>query len=592
MGVTDAIVPPPYQNGRAGFRKSSPPSLVRLTHINFWIHQYTVGMSETGDPSANPSISFRASDDNTQLIAVLPAGTAIPALNLAQLNKLLIEQGHSHWHLLNEGLAQVCSLLGKSDAASEIVIGDRLDGELAIKIADDATTVHLSVTAPIGGQPVSAAQVNQALAELEVTHGINQAAIAQALASNCVEHCLIAESTPPQHGEDARFESLITEAKDTRPQINDDGSVDYHEIGAFITVKAGDALMRKIPPTSGVNGVDVHGKVIPAKSGKDLAFSGKLTGVEIDADDRSLLRAGTGGQPEIVERGMNVSPVINIKEVDLSTGNIDFDGTVNIQGDVIEGMQIIATGDIIITGMMEGATLKAQGNIVVSKGVIGRGELRTATGEPGQGAALLSCEGSIEARFIENAIVQAGGNITVGELVSHSELSALNKIVVGKKGAKKGHILGGKTKAMLAIEAQILGSQANVKTMIEVGNNPELHAKAQQLSLAHEEKIEECAKLTTLINRLRGLTDDKSKAIMARALSTLTKYNDDLATIEQEKAQVETQDELTGSATVTVRKHAYPGVSITIGDKTHIVQDRTEAGSFVLEDKKIGFHHG
>ena len=482
-------------------------------------------MTETDDKPNNPSISFKLSEDGTQLIAVLPNG--LPALNLPQLNKLIAEAGYSNWRLLDDALANVCSLSGNLENQTEVIIGHCIDGEVTIEVADDATCAYLSLTAPVGGKPVTLDQVHKALAELNIIQGINSEAIQSALALSTTEKCLIAEGIPPQNGEDSKFESLIPAAINSHPHINEDGSVDYHDIGNFITVNAGDKLMRKIPPTKGLDGKDVYGKAIPATPGKDINFSTKLAGVEIDANDNTLLVASTGGQPEVVENGVTVNPVINVKDVNLSTGNIDFNGTVNIQGDVAEGMKIKSTGDIIVSGMVEGANLQAGGNIIISKGIIGRGELRTATGEPGQAAAILSSGGSIEARFIENAIAHADQNITAKELISHSEISALNQVVVGKKGAKKGHILGGKTKALMAIEAQILGSPANVKTIIEVGNDPELHEKSKKLTADHEEKIEEYAKLSTLINRLKTQTDEKSKSIMTRALNTLQKLNAD-----------------------------------------------------------------
>ncbi|MCK4830236.1 DUF342 domain-containing protein, partial [bacterium] len=307
--------------------------------------------------------------------------------------------------------------------------------------------------------------------------------------------------------------------------------------------------------------------------------------------DPNILLASIGGQPEVVENGMMVSPIINVKNVDISVGNIDFDGTVNVQGDVTEGMKIKATGDIVITGMMEGANLQADGNIVVSKGIIGRGEIRTEKGDPGQGTAILKSGGSIEARFIENAIVHAEGNVTVGELISHSEISALNHVVVGKKGAKKGHILGGKIRAVMAVDAQVIGSQANVQTIIEVGSNPELHQKALKATQTYEEKIEEYEKLSTLIKRLKGQTDKKSKSTMIRALTTLKKSTEEIAAIKEEKSQLEARDEITSSAKVSVGKHAFPGVSISICDNNLTIQDRTEAGFFVLDGKKVAFNN-
>ena len=546
-------------------------------------------MSEDNNQVTETTISFKLSSDEAQLIAVIPGGTNIPPLNITQLNKLIIENGHTNWHLLDDGLAKTCSLLGNSETATDVIIGDRLDGEFVIKISDDATNVYMTVSPPQGGKPVTLEQVQKYLADREVTHGIKKDTIQQALSNNSTDKCLIAASTPPQHGEDATFESLITAAKDTRPQINDDGSVDYHEIGSLITVNAGDHLMRKIPPTKGTHGADVYGKIMVAKPGKDIPYASRLTGVEIDKNDRGLLIASTGGQPEIVDNGMAVNPVLNLKDVDLSTGNIDFDGTVNIKGDVVEGMKIIASGDVIINGMMEGANIQADGNIVISKGVIGRGELRAENGEPGSGIAILKSGQSIEARFIENAIVHADENVTAGELVSHSEITALNQVLVGKKGAKKGHILGGTTKAVAAIEAQIFGSQSNVKTFIEVGNNPGLHEQSQKTNESYEEKLQEQQKLTTLIVRLKNQADPKSQSILERAASTLTKLNEDLATIQATKSQLEKQDHLTDSAKATIRKHAFPGVSVTIGKNTLSVNDRTEAGSFILDDKKVIF---
>ena len=553
-------------------------------------------MTQENDKPIEAALSFKLSEDQTQLIAVVhaavPDGTPIAPLDASQLRQLIIESGHTNWQLLDDELAKVCSLLGKSDFPTEIMIGKHLDGKFAIKVAENASCVHLSVTPAIGGKPVTTEQVAKALADSNIIHGIKTDVIQKALSNNAAGKYVIAESTPPTHGENARFESLIAEAKDTHPLINEDGRVDYHEIGSFISVNAGDALMRKIPATQGINGVDVYGRAIIANPGKDIPFSNKLHGVEIDPEDQNLLRASTGGLPKVLANGVSVSTVIDVKDVNLSTGNIDFNGTVNIRGDVIEGMKVNATGDVIIAGMTEGAHIHADGNIIIHKGVIGRGELRTEAGEPGQSVAILTSGGSIEARFIENAIVHAAGNITIGEFVSHSELFSHNTIVVGKKGAKKGHILGGSTRARISVDAHMLGSQSNVKTHIDVGNDPELHEKVKITTTSYEEKIEEQEKLLTLIHRLKQQPDQKSKAIMARALSTLKKLNEELKIITTEKTQIEAQDQLTSSAIVYVRKHAFPETSITIGNASYTVQNRTEAGSFVLEGQKVCFKLG
>jgi hypothetical protein len=509
-------------------------------------------------------IDLKVSADDKQLIAVVPGGGNVVSLTAQGLANRVKEKGFADWQTQDNALAEAAASLGKLEQPKEFVVAERVDGQFELKVADDARTVFLTLKAPRGGEPVSESQIQAALQAEGITHGIGSDAIQAAITEGTIEDAIIAEATLPEQGADTVFESLIPEVKDTRPKVNEDGSVDYHEIGAFITVEAGDKLMRKHPPSKGTKGMDVRGKEISAKPGKDIAFKTGLSGVTTDPADKNTLLATIGGQPIIVDNGIEVSPVISVKNVDMSTGNIDFVGTVNIQGDVVEGMKVHATGDIIISGMVEGAELEAGGDIVISKGVIGRGEMRTQNGEPGQGAAKLRSDGSIEARFIENALVEAAGNVTVGELVSHSEISSLNHVIVGKKGAKKGHILGGKTRATMGIQAQVIGSQSNVKTIIEVGSNPNLHKRVRQIRALLEEKAEENGKLLTLISRLRLQTDTKSKTLLERVTATQDKLISDIQQLEDENTSLEKQDALNNNAKVTIGKHAFSGASITI----------------------------
>ena len=544
-------------------------------------------MSDQDNPPAD--IILKVCNDDKQLAAIVPGGGNVIALTAQGLNDRLTEQGYGDWQILESALAEAAASIGKLSQEREFIVANRTDGELSLEVSADATEAVLSITPHRGGKPVTKSQVMEALAAENITHGIQNSVIETAISSASADPYIIAKATLPTNGDDAIFESLIPEAKDSRPKINQDGSADYHEIGSFIVVNAGDRLMRKLPPTSGKNGVDVYGKELTAQAGKNLDFAPNLAGVQIDPDDKDILIAATGGQPTIVERGATVSPVITVKNVDLTTGNIDFDGAVNIQGDVVEGMKIFATGDIAISGMVEGAELNAGGNIVINKGVIGRGDLRTAKGEPGPSVAQLKSGESIEARFIENAIVEAAENVTVGELVSHSEISALNHVVVGKKGAKKGHILGGKTQATMCVQAQIIGSQANVKTVIEVGSNPELHKRVKQIQTDLQSKEDEKLKLMTLVSRLSLQKDPKSKALLERVIATQDQLKTDIQTLQDESNNLGAQDELSNSAKVKVGKHAFSGSLITVCDKQYNVQDRTEAGEFLLVDGDVKF---
>ena len=549
-------------------------------------------MDYPSETAANPeasagiivSLTLCVADDERSLVAVVPAKQPnLTSLNTVQLKNMLREQGYADWHVLEPAMHEVCNALGKSEDEKRIIIAECLDGEVKVTVSADAQEAYLSITPPQGGKPVSEAQVLTALSEAGVSYGIDRSAIDV----NARDVITIARGSPAQDGEDSRFESLIAEVQDKRPTINDDGRVDYFEIGSLITVSEGDSLMRRFPPTPGNNGTDVYGKVVMAKPGKQLEFTTRMKGAKIDDRDRDLIIATNGGQPEIIERGMQVLPVINIANADLTTGNINFDGTVNIKGDVMEGIKIYATGDVLISGMSEGADIQADGNIVIQKGVIGRGKAYGEDGTAGQGAARLKCGGSIEARFIENAFVEAGKDVTVSELISHSDVTASNHVKVGKKGSKKAHIRGGRIRATVSVEAQIIGSPASIKTEIEVGNDPELRQRLNHVTQQYAEAESDYQKLSTLVSRLRNQNDAKSKATLVKALNSLKETIARMNALRKEKTSLSKRNELSDSAMVIVGKHAYPGVKISIAEQNHVVKRMTEAGKFVLKDGAI-----
>jgi len=60
-----------------------------------------------------------------------------------------------------------------------------------------------------------------------------------------------------------------------------------------------------------------------------------------------------------------------VENVDINSGNITFDGSLEVKGDVAEGMTIDVTGDVYIQGGVERAAVKAGHNIKVGGGIFG-----------------------------------------------------------------------------------------------------------------------------------------------------------------------------------------------------------------------------
>jgi len=88
----------------------------------------------------------------------------------------------------------------------------------------------------------------------------------------------------------------------------------------------------------GVDGVNVFGKTIDFKKGRNVDFNnGKNTYI---SQGGLQLKANTDGCVEISNGKVYVNDVYVVNDVDNETGNIDFVGDVVINGDVKAGFSV------------------------------------------------------------------------------------------------------------------------------------------------------------------------------------------------------------------------------------------------------------
>lgn len=449
-------------------------------------------------------------------------------------------------------------------------------------------SAYLTVAHTTDGAELTEAKIRLALAESRVVFGILGEVIAEVAAAGEATKKLVAKGREPVHGEDGRLESLIETVKERRPRLDQLDRVNYRDFGGIATVREGDRLMQKISPVQGEDGKNVLGETIQAKPGKQALFSARLKGSEVDRVSPDFLIAKISGQPVLANNGMSVEPTVNLRSVDLATGNLDFDGSINIAGNVCTGMVIRASGDIHVGGMVEGAYLEAGGDVVVKGGIIGQGSLSDNSGG-NERIARVRCGASCSAHFIENARVEAGDCIIVNRLVRQSDLAAVNKIVVGKPGSDQGTIVGGLASATLSVQAQTLGSPVGIKTQVRVGTNPAMKEKLTiatgQLQAATK-KLEEVVKLLGFIEgnptRVRPETQQKAETTRLMLLQENEQAQQDLDTLNQAL-------DLAKDARVTVEKNIFENVHVEIADKMYVTEVQRSGGVFSFAEGKIVF---
>ena len=350
------------------------------------------------------------------------------------------------------------------------------------------------------------------------------------------------------------------------------------ELGTVVNVLKGQELAEKTPPVAGEEGITVLGKVLKAQQGKDKNLpSGSNTVV---SEDKLHLFADADGHVSVKDGKLHVSPLFEVKgDVDYGVGNIQFVGPVLVKGAVREGFEVHAGGDLFVEGVVEGATLSAEGNLQIKIGVRGIGK------------ADLQAKKDVNCGYIDQARVRAGGDVHVGEAIIHSDVGARG--IVEVLGSKKGQIVGGKIQAGQEVVCETLGSEMGTRTEVSVGVLPELVEERKRLSENLKELQGKMAEVETNLGYLKKLEsgnmlDDQKRGLMVRLTKAKFQLQAQLGMINDRLKALDGEMERSKlSGRVRVRNICYPGVSVTIRGMTYVVRETQRFACFLVDAGEI-----
>ena len=536
------------------------------------------------DLPAGPDLRLLFDEASRTLSVSLAPDERFPRIDALWLRNRLAAAGYAELQIRPEPIKQLIARYNAGEAVPPIEIAHCVDASLQIMIALDGLSARLSLTPPKGGKPATKADVLALMQGKGIVEGVLVDEINRAIAEGKADDHVIARGREPVVGEDGWLESLLPETRERVPNIRPCGRTDYRDLGEVQIVRAGDALMRRHPPTRGIEGMSVLGRPIPARIGRDARFTPGLRGVAPSPDDPNLLVAVTDGQPLRVKGGIMVEPIFTVDAVNMATGNIRFDGTVRVRNDVQAGMTIVATGDIEVGGTVEPATLEAGGNIVVKGGVMGG--LGGKTAGKDMSAHAIRCGGSISASYAQQARISAGDSIFIDDMAMQCQLDATNHIRIGNY--RRGHIIGGMTRACLSIHARVIGAPNRIRTEIEIGNDPGLAHAVQEKAAerdAKENKLLEIGKLLTVADRNPGKL---SAEIIARAEEAAAALSAEIEGLRGEEEDLRYRLLLTQQARVIAENAVYEGCIVTMGESTLRVPQDRGATTVRLADLGLG----
>ncbi|AUT45882.1 DUF342 domain-containing protein [Achromobacter sp. AONIH1] len=535
-----------------------------------------------GESDANEDAD--ASDEDAERAGDAALASDLP--NWDSLAAAAAEQGWTTEALDNHAVIAFIDMCRDAVAPVQGTIGKVQDGSYELELSADRMAAMITLLPPKGGRPVALQTVRQALADQGIVHGLLETELAEAVEQGRTGTLLVAQGTPPTRGTPTRFESLLDRLKPRAQEIDELAQVDYRDLGSLLLVTPGTPLMRRIPPLPGIDGRDVLGQPVLPDEMADTQFSSDMSGVEIDPDDPLLLRAAIAGSPKLINQGVQVNPVVEVDAVDLTTGNINFEGSLQVRGDISATMEVRVTGDVVVNGTMEAALVEAGGNVTVKGGIIGMAEAMQDASGPARTAHIV-CGGELKARFIENAIISAGQNVEVEREIRQCSIAAGGAVNVGAANAQQTAIMGGQIRALQAVRAGTIGSPAGVPTLVQAGLDPHADIKRTALTRKRVKMNEEKAKLEQLLLFLHSHPERATGDVVDRARNTHAKLGRDLVSLEEEEAQLVRDLQPIHTASITASRRYCSGVKIQIGNKMQEFLEDQVGGKAALEAGEI-----
>ncbi|SHG93271.1 DUF342 domain-containing protein [Tepidibacter thalassicus] len=450
------------------------------------------------------------------------------------------------------------------------------EGELILSVTSDFMKAYLKIKTSKENINLDTQYIIDFLKENNIVYGIDEKVINDTIQRKDFNKLIeVANGLKPVTGENGFIKYYFDINRERKAKIDENGRIDFKELNFVENVKKGQILAEKIPPKEGLDGINLKGEKIKANKGKDVNFKlGK--NVKISKDGLKAIST-TEGRIEFRDGKISVNTVLDIKgNVDSLTGNIRFNGSILVYGDIKAGFCVESDGDIEVNGVIESATVKANGSLFVKSGI------------QGSDKNVIFCSGNLICKYIENAKVICEGDI-ITDFIVHSKIMCGGSIIVN---GKKGLIAGGELNARQNIEADIIGSPMGTKTYLEAGVDPKLKIK-MKYSLDEKEDIEKKLKILSIaINSYKsllkkGTLDRKEKNLLLEKLQLCDKLSKRLKILNDTIQRVNCEIKNSEKGVIVVNKKIYPGVEINIGSLTKHIREEIRGSKFYVENKDI-----
>jgi len=469
---------------------------------------------------------------------------------------------------LGASIKEIERLLGESSLFESDDSEKKKVNQTVVRVTKDLHEGWLYLARPKEGERYSKEEVLSILEQNGVKAGYIMSNIIAMVKKGVYERSIkVAKYKECEQGKNGHYEyTFDTNAVNKKnPRIREDGSVDYNSVNFMISVSKGQKICTYYPAEEGVTGYLVDGTIIePAKTAELPTIKGK--GIRYDEETRSYYSEMDGKLDFRDTYDIQIKGVHQIQgDVNQLNYKVEFNGDIEITGNVETGAIIRSTRNVIISGVVEGAEIYAGGDVILKRGI------------QGSHRAKIICNGSVYADFIEHTTVKAKGDVNSNSILN-SEVFADGKVILT---GKRGSLIGGYTHGRQGISCVNLGNSVEVKTVAHVGLETKDYLKNQDV----------IKKDAYLREQLKMILDNMNHILAIKKVSPITKEElDELNELNARKNELSLQlkdnireqeiiskvVEEAMDAQIRVEEHIYKGSIIAIDASRMPIKENTK----------------
>ncbi len=256
--------------------------------------------------------------------------------------------------------------------------------------------------------------------------------------------------------------------------------------------------------------------------------------------------------------------------MDYSTGNIRFNGSVHVKGDVLSGFKIEVDKHILVDGICQDCEIIAKGNVILRTGI------------KCTGSGLVRAGGTAVIGYAEKAKVYARESIEIRKYAFNCELFAGTKIDAMNGD---GIIAGGLIRAFQDISVKQLGTNGNSKFNVIIGMKYYIEFELEKLRREKVRIAETIERVDTALSRFnlnRPKIANHPKII--KMLEVKSSLGELITELDKREAKL-IEENKAKSPRMKVKNKVFEGVTVMFYNVGAVVKEPMENMVFYYDDK-------